>query len=228
MSNPPTTPRRVVVGISGASGALYAQRLISTLVAQGHETHIVITAYGKRLLHDELGLESISARPGAGLHRLASIPEHDDPRDHNIFLHPARDVGASLASGSFRHDGMAIVPCSSNTLGAIASGYGNELLTRAAAVCLKERFPLVIVHREAPLNRVDLENMLRCHDAGAIICPANPGFYLLPESIGDIVDFVVARVLDCLDIPHDLARRWQTHLPAPPDGPPSRPPGGLA
>lgn len=212
---PPHRRRRIVVGITGASGALYAQRLISTLVAHGHETHIVITAFGRRLLHDELGLESVSARPGTGIHLLAGIPEHADPRDHHIVLHPARDVGASLASGSFRHDGMAIVPCSSNTLGAIASGYGNELLTRAAAVCLKERFPLVLLHRETPLNRIDLENMLRCHDAGAIICPANPGLYLLPETVGDIVDFVVARVLDCLGIPHDLSRRWQPHASHP-------------
>lgn len=208
MTSTPQTPRRFVVGITGASGALYAKCLISTLVARGHETHVVITTFGKRLLHDELGLESITARPGGGLHVLAGIPEHDDPRDHNILLHPARDVGASLASGSFRHDGMAVVPCSSNTLGAIASGYGNELLTRAAAVCLKERFPLVLLHRETPLSRIDIENMLRCHDAGAIICPANPGLYLLPQTVDDIVDFVVARVLDCLHVEHDLSRRW--------------------
>ncbi|MEO1130631.1 MAG: UbiX family flavin prenyltransferase [Planctomycetota bacterium] len=203
---------RFVVGITGASGAAYSQRLITELVALGHETHVVITRYGKRLLHDELGLEAVSAKPGAGLHALAGLPESADPRDHGLYLHPAADVGASLGSGSFRHHGMAIVPCSSNTLGAIASGYGDELLTRAAAVCLKERFPLVIVHREAPLNRVDLRNMLELHDAGAVICPANPGFYLQPTSIEEIVDFVVARILDCLGVEHTVSRRWDQHL----------------
>ncbi len=200
--------RRIVVGITGASGAVYAQRLITELVRLGHETHIVITSYGKRLLHDELGLEAITNRPGGGVHILAGISEDADPGDHRIFLHPAKDVGASLGSGSFRHDGMIILPCSSNSLGAIASGLGDELLTRAAAVCLKERFPLVICHRETPLNRVDIENMLRCHDAGAIIMPTNPGFYLHPASVSDIVDFVVARALDLVRIDHAVSRRW--------------------
>jgi 4-hydroxy-3-polyprenylbenzoate decarboxylase len=201
-------PRRFVVGITGASGAVYAQRLITELVRLGHETHIVITSYGKRLLHDELGLESITAHAGGGLHLLAGIPEGADPAAHGIVVHPAKDVGASVASGSFRHDGMIIIPCSSNTLGAIASGMGDELVTRAAAVCLKERFPLVVCHRETPLNRVDIENMLRCHDAGAIMMPTNPGFYLHPTSVSDLVDFVVARALDLLRVDHAVSRRW--------------------
>jgi len=200
--------RRVVVGITGASGAVYAQRLITELVRLGHETHIVITSYGKRLLHDELGLESITGRAGGGMHILAGIPEDADPADHGIVMHPAKDVGASLASGSFRHDGMIVMPCSSNTLGAIASGYGDELLTRAAAVCLKERFPLVLCHRETPLSRIDLENMMRCHDAGAIVMPTNPGFYLHPTTVGDLVDFVVARALDAVRLEHGVSRRW--------------------
>mgnify|MGYP002620591868 FL=1 len=201
--------RRHVVGITGASGAVYAQRLITELVRLGHETHIVITRYGKRLLHDELGIEHLS---NDTLHRLAGIPEHDHPRTHDIYLHPASDVGASLGSGSFRHDGMVIVPCSSNSLGAIASGYGDELLTRAAAVCLKEKFPLVIAHREAPLNRIDLRNMMELHDAGAIICPTNPGFYLHPRSVDDIVDFMTARLLDCIGVQHSVSKRWDQEL----------------
>lgn len=205
----PDRPRRFVVGITGASGAVYAQRVITELVRLGHETHIVITSYGKRLLHDELGLEAITHRPGGGLQILAGIPEDADPADHRIVLHPAKDVGASLASGSFRHDGMIIVPCSSNTLGAIASGLGDQLVTRAAAVCLKERFPLVLCHRETPVNRIDIENMLRCHDAGAIIMPTNPGFYLNPTSVSEIVDFVAARALDLVRVDHALSRRWE-------------------
>jgi 4-hydroxy-3-polyprenylbenzoate decarboxylase len=203
------------VGITGASGAVYAQRLITELVRLGHETHIVITSYGKRLLHDELGLEAIANRAGGGLQILAGIPEDADPRSCGIFLHPAKDVGASLGSGSFRHDGMIVLPCSSNTLGAIASGYGDELLTRAAAVCLKERFPLVLCHRETPLNRVDIENMLRCHDAGAVILPTNPGFYLNPSTVSDIVDFVVARALDAVRVDHGVSRRWDPNAASP-------------
>jgi 4-hydroxy-3-polyprenylbenzoate decarboxylase len=209
-------PRRVVVGITGASGAAYAQRIISHLVEHRHEVHIVITNYGKRLLQDELGMEAATY---ANLHTLTGL-DHTQPDqkqlhlDRRVYLHPSKDVGASLGSGSFRHDGMLVIPCSSNTLGAIASGYGNELLTRAAACALKERFPLVICHREAPLNRVDMENYIRLHDAGACIMPTNPGFYYHPESVQDLVDFVAARALDQLDIPHTLSKRWNEHLAA--------------
>jgi len=202
---------RVVIGITGASGAAYAQRIISHLVELGHEVHIVITSYGKRLLQDELGMEAVTY---ATLHTLTGLPPDADPREHNVVLHPAKDVGASLGSGSFRHDGMIVIPCSSNTLGAIASGYGNELLTRAAACALKERFPLVICHREAPINRVDIENYLRLHDAGASIMPTNPGFYYHPQSVQDLIDFVAARALDQLNIPHRLSKRWNEHLAA--------------
>ena len=208
-SGQPTRRRRVVVGITGASGAAYAQKLCTTLVRLGHEVHIVITNYGKRLLHDELGME------GVQLDMLCGLPEgttSEQARDHGVVLHPAKDVGASLGSGSFRHDGMIILPCSSNTLGQLASGAGGRLLTRAAAVALKEKFPLVICHREAPLNRIDLKNSLEMHDAGASICPTNPGFYLHPRSVEDIVDFVVARVLDQIGIEHDVSKRWDQQL----------------
>jgi 4-hydroxy-3-polyprenylbenzoate decarboxylase len=202
---------RVVIGITGASGAAYAQRIVSHLVQLGHEVHIVITNYGKRLLQDELGMEAVTY---ATLHALTGLKPGADPRERGVVLHPAKDVGASLGSGSFRHDGMIVIPCSSNTLGAIASGYGNELLTRAAACALKERFPLVICHREAPLNRVDMENYIRLHDAGATIMPTNPGFYYHPQSVQDLVDFVAARALDQIGIPHRLSKRWNEHLAA--------------
>ncbi|MFG0292369.1 MAG: UbiX family flavin prenyltransferase, partial [Phycisphaerales bacterium JB050] len=181
----------------------------TTLVRLGHEVHLVITSYGKRLLHDELGME------GVQLDLLCGLPDGTTPdqaRAHGVFVHPSKDVGASLGSGSFRHDGMIILPCSSNTLGQIAAGAGDQLLTRAAAVALKERFPLVICHREAPLNRIDLRNLLELHDAGAIICPTNPGFYLHPRSVDDIVDFVVARALDQIGIEHDVSKRWDQQL----------------
>ena len=190
--------KRIVVGISGASGALYAQRLIRLLVAGGTEVHLVVSPLGQRLLHDELGME------GVDLEALGGPAGRDLP----IRLHHYRDVGAPLASGSFRHDGMVIIPCSSNSLSAVGTGSQNNLMHRAAAVTLKERRQLVLVHREMPLSLIDIDNMRRATEAGAVICPANPGFYLLPQNIDDLVDFVVARVLDLMDIDHDLSVRW--------------------
>ncbi len=205
------------MGITGASGAIYAQRMLSALIDAGTEVHLVISEYGRRLLHDELGFEGPLA---VWLPRLAGIPEPPTEaeavahaRAHGIVLHPIRDVGANIASGTFRHDGMVIMPCTSNTLGQIASGAGDTLLTRAAAVCLKERYRLVLCHRESPLSLIDIENMRTLTLAGACICPANPGFYLNPQSIEDVVDFVVARALDQLGVPHDVSARWGSTAP---------------
>jgi len=203
MSDNPT-PRRLVVAITGASGAVYAHRLIQLVVAQGIETHLVVSPLGQRLLHDELGLEGLTP---AGLATLAGLPEDADKPDH-LILHNFRDVGATIASGSFKHDGMVVVPCSSNSLGAIASGSGQNLVHRAAHVTLKERRKLVLVHREMPLSLIDIRNMQTATEAGAIVCPAQPGFYMLPQSIEDLVDFVVGRVLDLVDVEHDLKIRW--------------------
>ena len=130
---------------------------------------------------------------------------------HNITLYNYNDVGAKIASGSFMHDGMVIVPCSSNTLGAVAHGLGNNLILRAAAVTLKERRRLVLCHREMPLSPIDVNNYKILTDAGAIIAPANPGFYLNPASVGDIVDFVAGKLLDLMGVPHSFATRWAPH-----------------
>lgn len=203
MSPPAAHNRRFVVAITGASGALYAKAILTALAAAQHEIHLAVTSYGKRLLHDELGMESLDAAS------LCGLPESTDLRARNIFVHPSRDVGASIASGSFRHDGMVIVPCSSNTLGAVANGMGDQLVYRAAAVALKERFPLILVHRESPLSLVDIENMRTLTLAGAIIAPANPGLYFLPTSVAEIVDFIAARTLDLLKVEHNLSRRWE-------------------
>ena len=193
------TTGRIVVGISGASGALYARRLIQILVAAGIETHLVVSPLGQRLLHDELGMEGID---------LAALSGRRDPQPP-VRHHHYRDVGAPLASGSFRHDGMVIIPCSSHSVAAVANGSQDNLMHRAAAVTLKERRRLLLVHREMPLSAIDVRNMQSATDAGAIICPASPGFYLLPRSIDDLVDFVVGRVLDLLDVEHGLAIRWK-------------------
>ncbi|MCA9283237.1 MAG: UbiX family flavin prenyltransferase [Phycisphaeraceae bacterium] len=205
MTTPNDPARRFVVGITGASGALYAKAILTALASANHEIHLAVTSYGKRLLHDELGME------GLDVHALCGLPDSADLRARNIFVHPSKDVGASIASGSFRHDGMIIVPCSSNTLGAVAGGMGDQLVYRAAAVALKERFPLILVHRESPLSLIDIENMRTLTLAGAIIAPANPGLYFLPTTIAEIVDFVAARTLDLLKVRHNLSRRWESN-----------------
>ena len=199
-----TNPKRLVVAITGASGAVYAHRLLQLVVASGIETHLVVSPLGQRLLHDELGLEGLTP---SGLAALAGLDGQEEKPD-NLVLHNFRDVGATIASGSFKHDGMIVVPCSSNSLGAIASGSGQNLVHRAAHVTLKERRKLVLVHREMPLSLIDIRNMQTVTEAGAIMCPAQPGFYMLPQSIEDLVDFVVGRVLDLVDVEHDLNIRW--------------------
>lgn len=195
--------QRIVVGISGASGAAYAQRLIALLLQARREIHLVVSPLGSRLLHDELGYEAVNLDTITG--KSADQREQDGDR---ITMHNFRDVGASIASGSFVHQGMIICPCSSNTLAAIASGLAQNLMHRAAYVTLKERRRLVLVHREMPITNIDLDNMKRISDAGGIIAPASPGFYLLPQTVEDIVDFVAARCLDLLDVPHELNVRW--------------------
>jgi len=207
---PPPTPdaRRFVVAISGASGAVYATRLLEELLLTGAEVHLVVSEYGKRLLFDELGVRTLDL--DALLPRLA---EREDAGaiDARLIRHPNKDVGAVIASGSFLHDGMVVVPCSSTSLGAMATGAGSNLLTRAAMVALKERRPLIVCHRESPLSLIDIENMRTLTLAGAIICPTNPGFYLHPESVSDLVDFMVGKVLDLLRVPHELKTRWEKH-----------------
>jgi polyprenyl P-hydroxybenzoate/phenylacrylic acid decarboxylase-like protein len=187
---------RLVVGISGASGAVYARRVVQLLEAAGVETHLVVSPLGQRLLHDELGMEGVD------------LPELAGRADHHVVLHHHRDVGAPIASGSFQHDGMIVVPCSNNTLAAVAHGLSDNLLHRAANVTLKERRPLVLVHRETPLSLVEIRNMELLAQAGAVVAPANPGFYMLPRSIDDLVNFVAGKVLDLVHVPHGLDTRW--------------------
>jgi 4-hydroxy-3-polyprenylbenzoate decarboxylase len=194
----------IVTAITGASGALYAVRFIQGLVAAGVNVHLVVSPLGRRLLHDELGMETID------LETFAGVPKH------TIKLHNYNDVGSQLASGSFLHNGMVIVPCSSNTLAEVAHGLGDNLISRAAAVTLKERRKLILVHREMPLSPIDVNNYKILTDAGAIVAPANPGFYLNPTTVGEVVDFVAAKLLDLLNVPHQLSGRWDPNLTRPP------------
>jgi flavin prenyltransferase len=199
-----TARKRIIVAITGASGALYAKRILEALISARTEIFLVVSIYGRRLLHDELGIE---AGGPLDLAALTGTP------DHGITLLPYRDVGASIASGSFKTDGMAVVPCSNNKLAEFAHGLGDNLISRAAQVCLKERRKLIIVHREMPLGLIEIKNMLELTQAGAIICPANPGFYHLPQTVDDVVNTVAARVLDLLDVPNALSPRWRGEAP---------------
>ncbi len=194
----------IVVAITGASGALYAQRFIQGLVAAGVSVHLVVSPLGRRLLHDEIGMETVD------LEALAAT------KDHSITLYNYNDVGAKLASGSFLHDGMVIVPCSSNTMAQVAHGIGDNLIARAAAVTLKERRKLILAHREMPLSPIDVNNYKILSDAGVIIAPCNPGFYLNPTTVGEVVDFVAGKLLDLLGVEHSFDTRWDPKHIRPP------------
>jgi 4-hydroxy-3-polyprenylbenzoate decarboxylase len=196
----PTRPQRVVLAVTGASGALYAQRLLIALDNANVETHLVISQWGRRLFKDELDIDDPTPE---------TLLNHPSDR---VTLHPYKDVGSVLASGSFHTDGMVVCPCSSHSLAEFAAGVGNALIARAAAVTLKERRRLILVTREMPTSHIDLLNMLRLSEAGAILCPACPGFYMKPKSIDELVDFVVGKILDLLDINHTLNTRWQDEL----------------
>lgn len=187
-----SAPRRFIVGISGASGAVYGVRLLQ--VMQGMldvESHLVVSDAGWRNLQHEQGLDRAAVQAMADQ------------------VHDARNVGAAIASGSFQCAGMVIAPCSMRTLACVAHGLSDNLLTRAADVVLKERRRLVMLVRESPLHLAHLRNMVSVTEMGAIVCPPVPAFYMHPQSVGDIVDYSVARALDLLDIPHSLAPRWE-------------------
>ena len=188
----PVRTRRIIVAISGASGAVYGARLLQVLRGlPGIETHLVVSDAGWRNLQHELGME----RPAA--QALA----------HQV--HDVNNVGAAIASGSFQCHAMVVAPCSMRTLAAIAHGLADNLLTRAADVMLKERRRLVLMVRETPLHLAHLRNMVAVTEMGGIVCPPLPAFYLRPQTVDDVVNHSVARVLDLIDVEHQLAPRWQ-------------------
>lgn len=189
--------KRIVVAVTGASGALYARRLLECLTRGMAHVDLIISPYGRRLFLDELDLADPTPRLLVG-----------DELAKRVELHPYRDVGDRLASGSYLTHAMIICPCSSNTLGEVASGLGGNLVARAAAVHLKESRRLIVVPREMPVSQIELENMLRISRAGGIICPAAPGFYLRPRGVQDLVDFVVGKLCDLVGVPHGLNTRW--------------------
>jgi 4-hydroxy-3-polyprenylbenzoate decarboxylase len=189
----------IVMGITGASGAPYAVRLLQALTTARRPVSLIVSKYGLRLLATEAGIESMDAlRDAVGIDAWASYVE--------VFSND--DRGAAPASGSSRTAGMIVCPCSMGTLSAIAVGASRSLIERAADVTLKEQRKLILVPRETPLSAIHLGNMLRLTRAGAVIMPASPGFYHRPEQISDLVDFVVARMLDQLGVEQKLVQPW--------------------
>lgn len=193
----------VTVAVSGASGALYALRTLRALGLAGRSVELIVSPYGQMLLRDEADLAS-SADLDAWLESETGRPVAEWVERHGY-----TDQSATVSSGSHGSAGMVVVPCSVKTLSAVAHGGASTLIERAADVTLKERRPLILVLREAPFSRVHLENMLRAHDAGAVILPASPAFYQGPESFDDLGDFIAGRVLNLLGIPQELFPPWE-------------------
>jgi 4-hydroxy-3-polyprenylbenzoate decarboxylase len=189
------TARRIIVGISGASGAIYGVRLLEQMRAQQVETHLVMSKAAERTLALEMDINPAAVR------ELATV------------AHPIRDIGASIASGSFKADGMVVAPCSIRSLSEIVTGVTSTLLTRAADVTLKERRRLILLVRETPLHLGHLRTMTAATEMGAIVMPPNPAFYLRPQSVEDIVIHTTGRILDLLGIDH-AAARWSGGGPA--------------
>lgn len=181
---------KIVIGFSGASGIIYGIRLLEILHSINVQTYLIISEWAKKNIEIETdkSLEYVKS--------LSSV-NYDNFR-----------LDASVSSGSFLHDGMVIVPCSMKSLSSIANGYDDTLISRAASVTLKESRKLIIVPRETPLSRIHLENMVKLQEAGAIILPAMPGFYHKPSTIEEIIDHLVGKILDQLNIKHDLFKRW--------------------
>ena len=183
---------RFLVAITGASGSLYAQRLLDCLDPGMHEVHLVLSAYAAQVMAEELP-EGLKLRPGTQTHSL-------------------KTMNVPCASGSNPFDAMVVIPCSMGTLGRIAHGFGSDLLLRTADVMLKERRKLILVPRETPISLIHVKNFELLLLAGATLIPANPSFYSHPQSVVQVVDTVVSRVLDHLGVPHELASRWKEEL----------------
>lgn len=194
------TKKVLTVGITGASGAIYGVRLTQELLRLGHTVHLLITEAGWQVFKEELEWDTED--------RTQVISNKFLEYGSNLFYHTLRDFNAPIASGSYKSDGMIVIPCSMGTLSKIAHGTSSNLLERAADVMLKEDRRLLIVPRETPLNQIHLENMLKLSKAGARILPAMPGFYHNPKTLDQMIDHLIGKVLDSLDISHNLFKRW--------------------
>src|SRR6185295_7258775 len=194
----------VAIGITGASGAVYATRTVAALLERGVHVELIVSDYGRRLLRDELGEQAAMDRFVAFLIEKYGAGVSAG----SMTVHSNRDLGATIASGSHGCSGMAIVPCSMKTLAAIAHGLSRNLIERAADVMLKEKRRLVIVPRETPMSLPQLRNMVLCAEAGAMMLPAMPAFYQLPKTLDDLADFMAGKILSALGLEHDLYPPW--------------------
>lgn len=194
-----SSDRAIVLGITGASGAPYAVSLLRELLKAERSVSLIVSKFGWRLLRTESGITDVAAlQEAVGSEAWPTL----------VRLHENDDRGAQPASGSWPTAGMVICPCSMGTLSAVSVGSSRSLIERAADVTLKERRKLILVPRETPMSAIHLENMLRLVRAGAVVMPAAPGYYNKPQSIQDLVDFMVARILDHLEVEHSVGKRW--------------------
>ena len=196
--------RVVAVGVTGASGAVYAVRTVAALLGAGCRVELVASDFGRRLLRDEVGAHAAAERLPEYLAERYGV----DPGDGALTLHSNRDMGASIASGSGLCDSMVVVPCSMKTLSGIAHGASRSLIERAADVMLKERRPLVVVPRETPMSLPQLRNLVLCAEAGAVVLPAMPAFYQQPRTLDDLADFMAGKILSALGFTHELYPAW--------------------
>ena len=194
--------KRIIVGLTGASGTVYGTRLVEVLADQTNfEVHLTISPAGARSLLEEVGIDI-----DVDNFELSDLIGRDAD---NVIYHSPNDIGASIASGSFRAEGMVIIPCSMGTVASVAMGLSRNLLQRSADVCMKERRKLVLVVRETPFSTIHLENMLKLSKNGVTILPAMPAFYHFPDTIEDQINFVVSKTLDQFGIEAGLIRRWK-------------------
>lgn len=206
--------KRIIVGITGASGAILGERLVRALLAGGHEVHVVISPSGVTVFREELGVllgqTHSEIKKNFLKHFRGLTPQKgSDPMTGKLFIAPADDFADKVSSGSAKIDAMVIAPCSMSTVGAIAHGITMNLIHRAASVSIKEKRPLVLVPRESPLSPIHLKNLLYLSEIGVHIVPATTAFYHKPKTVEEMVDFTVGRVLDLLKIEHKLFRRWR-------------------
>ena len=195
--------RRILVGITGASGSIYAERLLQALTDELQRVYLIVTDSGRQVVDHELR----TSETEFSLRKILVDKKHPRVR---IFAND--DFFAPVASGSNAPDVAIIIPCSMGTLSRVSQSFSSTLLERVCDVVLKQKKKLILVPRETPLNTLHLHNMVRLAEAGAWLVPASPAFYHKPRTMADLIDFVVSRVLDCLDFPHDISKRWNSRM----------------
>jgi flavin prenyltransferase len=205
MSTSESPRRSIAIAVTGASGALYATRTMAALLERGCHLELVISEYGRRLLRDELGERAAVDK----LMDYLAATYGPDVRHGTYTLYSNKDLGAKIASGSQDCDAMVVVPCSMKTLAGIAHGLSRNLVERAADVMLKERRTLIVVPRETPMSLPQLRNLVLCAEAGAVVMPAMPAFYQMPQTLDDLASFMAGKILGALRFSHELYPSWK-------------------